>query len=184
MPPPSHLKKERQKNLDITLGNIKEPVYQTRGAGLLKIHRHGIPEQPLLDFPFPKFKAYDVFSQRARIHILVQHIMSQDFIAILKSSRFFDIRAHHFPGEPNESLHFGEIYQYGAPSKCTHTGQTTNGHAWIQLQGKTVVQWHYCHGGAIGDPSPSFLMSLENYLMYIVLRNGEELPELPEEVVR
>jgi len=182
MPPPSHLKKDRDKNAHETLGLDLPPGTAGKGTPLRKIWEYGIPDQPLADFSLPHPDTL-LGTVRERVSILCQSLTSSEFISKLKASKCFDVRSHFTRDNGNVEIHFGEIYAYEAATRCTHTGQTSNGHAWIQLVASPslgvymVNQWHHCHGSSsIKDELPTYLYSLENYLMYVHMRLGETLP--------
>jgi len=182
MPPPSHLKKDKDRNAHESLGVAIPPGTTGRNTPLRKIWEHGIPPQPLADFPLPHPGTL-LGTVRGRVSILVQSITGEVFVSKLKSSSMFDVRSHHLRENGNSDLHFGEIYAYGAPTQHSCNGQTSNGHAWIMLTASPslgvymVSQWHHCHGSpSIKDELPTYLYSLENYLMYVHMRLGVILP--------
>jgi hypothetical protein len=108
-------------------------------------------------------------------------------MAVVRSTNFFDIRAEYtFPhltdpeGPSRKHIHLGEIYSTvsytGMKSTDSYTGQVTPPHAWIIISGEGVSQWHYVHPACETELAPTFLLSIENYLMYMHLRIGEPLP--------
>lgn len=176
MPPPDKLKKLREQHIKQQeveeIQESKEPFLnhlpaETASATLMNVIVKGLPAVPLLDYAFPSEESKKG-NQRERINHLCKSILRPEFIDSLKKTNFFDIRSHRNIGEVGEHLHLGESY-------CTN-GQSTAGHAWLIIVGDGVWQFHFVHPGCQVEPIPNFLLSIENYLMYIHLRIGHQLP--------
>lgn len=182
MPPPKHLKKQKDEHAQESLGIPRPEKEIGSNTSLRKVWEQGLPPQPLCDFPLPQGEDL-AGTVRERISILIESIMKEEFVDKLQKTNFFDVRSIYKRVDGSTDLHLGEIYAYGAPTKCTHNGQTSNGHAWILLTASPsvglfqVTQWHHCHGSSTFDKIPTYLFSLENYLMYIHRRIGEDLPK-------
>lgn len=190
MPPPKHLKKEREAYINQLENDTPTPVKPSYPAipvarekvkpttapngSLMKVATHGLPTPPCVNFKLPA-DSNRALTQRERIRLLSLSILNPHFIEKLKSSSKFDIRAHYRAGQPSEHLHLGEVY--------STDGLATAGHAWLIIVGDSskgkggIWQYHFIHPACEHEGCPTFLMSAENYLMYVHLRIGYKLPD-------
>jgi hypothetical protein len=188
MPPPDALKKKLAQRIkaiesdDVSLDSIDDESSSRPRKdphGLSKVARLGVPPPPSSDFPLPQPKLLGG-TPRQRIKCLVESIWRPEFLAVIRSTNFFDIRSETAvtlaDGEVNKSIHLGENYTYHAVGTDSYRGVPVPAHAWIILSASSVWQWHYVHPGCETEGAPTFLLSLENYLMYMHLRCDQPLP--------
>lgn len=183
MPPPKHLKEARKKHIEesekedsLPAPKPSPPSSRTpahpnsanSSANMIKVGKQGLPKPPSIDFELPATASL-CGTVRERISLLCESILQPSFIVALTKGNQFEVRAHYRAGEPGEHLHLGEIYEHGTSS--------TPGHAWLIIVGKGVWQWHFIHPACETQGTPTFLQSIENYLMYVHLRIGQPLPK-------
>lgn len=189
MPPPKTAKEARKKHQVEVAGEAPKPPTQQlpkppaksqpsqnhASANMLKLHIHGIPTAPENDFPLPS-PDFLAGTTRERLAMLCEAMCQQSFIDVMQKSKPFDIRTCDYRNgisEPATRLHFGEVFVFWEAGGKFNTQP----HAWVVIESFCIRQFHVEYPACKAEAFPTFLESIESYLMYVFIRLGQKLPQ-------